>query len=54
MAVVTLQLGRSALIDWLTIAITALSASALFRYGVNSVYLVIVGGLIGLSASVLS
>ena len=37
-----------------TIAITALSASALFRYGVNSVYLVIGGGLIGLSASVLS
>jgi chromate transporter len=54
MAVVTVQLGRSALIDWLTIAIAALSMLSLVRYGVNSVYLVIGGGLIGLSASVIS
>jgi chromate transporter len=53
MAVVSFQLSRSALIDWLTIAIAASSALALVRYGVNSVYLVIGGGLIGWSASVL-
>lgn len=51
MAVVTLQLGRSALIDWLTTAIAASSALAVIRYRVNSVYLVIGGGLAGFLAS---
>jgi chromate transporter len=51
MAVVTLQLGRSALIDWLTTAIAASSALAVIRYRVNSVYLVIGGGLAGFLAT---
>ena len=51
MAVVTVQLGRAALIDWLTVAVTAASAVALFTWRVNATWLVLGGAVIGLGRS---
>jgi chromate transporter len=48
MAVVTWQLARSALVDWLTLLLAALSAVLLMRFKVNSAWLVLGGALIGL------
>ncbi|MDX2216150.1 MAG: chromate transporter [Oculatellaceae cyanobacterium bins.114] len=48
MAVVTWQLGQAAIVDWLTIGIAVIGAIALFYYKVNSAWLVIAGGLLGL------
>lgn len=48
MAVVTLQLGQTAIVDWLTIVIAIVGAIALFYYRLNSAWLVIAGGIIGL------
>ncbi|MBI4266731.1 MAG: chromate efflux transporter [Acidobacteria bacterium] len=48
MAVVAWQLGRAALIDPLTIALTVLGLVALVRFRVNSAWLVAAGGLAGL------
>ena len=48
MAAVTWQLARAALVDWLTIVIGLVSAVLLIRYKVNSVWLVVGGGLLGL------
>jgi chromate transporter len=45
MAVVTWQLGRVAVRDWITIALAATSALLLFRYRVNSVWLVMGGAI---------
>jgi chromate transporter len=53
MAVVTYTLGRTALIDPFTIVVALLSAIAVFRFKVNSAWLVIAGGLLGLGAKVL-
>ena len=47
MASVTVQLGRSALIDIPTIGLAAVSAAVLIRYRINSVWLVLGGGLVG-------
>jgi chromate transporter len=47
MAVVTFELGKSALIDWMTIALALLSALLLIRYRVNSAWLVLGGALVG-------
>lgn len=49
MAAVTWQLGRAALIDPLTVAVAILTAALLFRFKVNSAWLVIGGGIIGLA-----
>ncbi len=49
MAAVTWQLGRAALIDPLTVAMAILTAGLLFRLKVNSAWLVIAGGIIGLA-----
>jgi chromate transporter len=54
MAVVTWQLGRAALVDWLTVGIVIASCVALFRFQLNSAWLVIVGGLIGLFVRLIS
>ena len=48
MAVVTYQLARSALVDWLTLALALASAALLIRWRVNSAWLVLVGAAIGL------
>jgi chromate transporter len=48
MAGVTWQLGRAALIDWPTCMLTAISVFALFRFKVNSVWILLAGAIIGL------
>lgn len=48
MAVVTVQLAHSSLIDPLTIALALLSAVALLRFRMNSAWLILLGGLAGL------
>jgi chromate transporter len=50
MAVVTWQLGRAALVDGTTIVLAILSAIAVFRFKINSVWLVLGGALIGFTA----
>jgi chromate transporter len=50
MAVVTVQLGRAALTGWIPIAIALLSAVALFRFRVNSSWVVLGAVLVGLFA----
>jgi chromate transporter len=53
MAAVTLQLGRAALVDPLTIALAIVAMFLLLRFKINSTWLVVGGGLIGLLASAL-
>ena len=50
MAAVTYQLGRSAIVDWLTIALAAASAILLLRFRINSAWLVLGGALAGVVA----
>jgi len=47
MAVVTGQLGHSALVDWLTVVLAILAGIALWRVPINSLWLILLGGLIG-------
>ncbi|MBI4657785.1 MAG: chromate efflux transporter [Verrucomicrobia bacterium] len=51
MGVVTMQLGAAALMDWLTVLLSAASALLLLRYHVNSAWLVLGGAGIGLAMS---
>jgi chromate transporter len=51
MAVVTWELGRAAVVDPLTLVLAASSGVALLRFDVNSAWLVLAGGAIGLIAS---
>jgi chromate transporter len=53
MAGVTVQLGRAALVDPLTIVLAAVAALLLFRYRVNSAWLVLGGAAAGLLAQLL-
>ncbi|HAZ14697.1 MAG: chromate transporter [Bdellovibrionales bacterium GWA2_49_15] len=48
MAVVTWHLGRAAIVDITTASITIAAAFALIRYRINSAWLVLAGGLVGL------
>jgi len=50
MTAVSYQLGRAAIVDWLTIALTIASAVLLLRYRVNSAWLVLGGALLGIIA----
>jgi chromate transporter len=50
MAAVSYQLGRSAIVDWLTIGLAVVSAILLLRYRINSAWLVLGGGLAGIAA----
>lgn len=50
MVVVTWELGISALLDWVTVALAIASAILLLRFQVNSVWLVLGGAIIGLLA----
>jgi len=49
MAVVTWPLFVSAVVDWLTLAVTAISLLLLLRFRVNSMWLVLGGALVGLA-----
>jgi chromate transporter len=50
MATVTYTLMQTALVDWFAIGLAALAAMAVFRFQVNSAWVVGVGGLAGLVA----
>jgi chromate transporter len=50
MAGVTYTLGRAAVVDWLTIILVILSAIAVFRFKINSAWLVLAGGVVGLAS----
>ncbi|HWX38652.1 MAG TPA: chromate efflux transporter [Candidatus Sulfotelmatobacter sp.] len=50
MAVVSYQLGRSAIVDWLTAALAIASLLLLVRFRTNSVWLVLGGAIIGIAA----
>lgn len=50
MAGVTLQIARAAFIDWIAVAIALITALLIFRWKVNTTWLVIGGGLAGLLA----
>ncbi|MBD2517760.1 chromate transporter [Nostoc sp. FACHB-973] len=50
MAGVTYTLGQAALVDWLTITMAIVSAIAVFRFKINSAWLVLAGGAIGLAS----
>jgi len=54
MAVVTWQLGQSALFNGFTVVLVLLSLVAIFRFKVNSARLVLAGGIVGLLAQALS
>ena len=49
MVAVTYYLGRDAIVDWITFALAIVSAIALLRFRVNSTWLVLAGGAIGLA-----
>lgn len=49
MAVVTVQLGVAALVDWETVLLAGISGLLLWRFQVNSAWLVLVGAVIGLA-----
>jgi chromate transporter len=53
MAAVTWQLGRAALVDWVTVSLALVATILVFRLRVNSAWLVLGGGFIGLAAHVL-
>jgi chromate transporter len=53
MAAVTVELGRSALVDWLTVVVAAVAAVVLIRFKPNSAWLVVAGALIGIAAGLL-
>ncbi|MFS0515447.1 chromate transporter [Nostoc sp. UIC 10607] len=53
MAGVTYTLGRAALVDWLTITMAVLSVIAVFKFKINSAWLVLAGGAIGLASHIL-
>jgi chromate transporter len=53
MAAVTWQLGRASLVDPLTIIVAIVSLGILFRFKINSVWLILAGGLVGLLSMLL-
>ena len=50
MAVVTWQLAAAALVDWLTVLIAAVAAVLLFRWRVNSAWLILASAVLGIIA----
>ena len=50
MAGVSYQLGRSAIVDWVTVGLAVVSAVLLLRYRINSAWLVLGGAAIGIAA----
>jgi len=54
MTVVTVQLGRAAIVDGVTVALVAVSAGLLLRYRVNATWLILAGAVAGLMVAILS
>jgi chromate transporter len=52
MALVTFQLGRTALVDVVTVLLAIAAAMALFRWKVNSVWLILGGAIVGIGTSI--
>jgi chromate transporter len=50
MAAVSYQLGRSAIVDWVTAGLAIASAVLLLRFRINSAWLVLGGAAIGIAA----
>jgi chromate transporter len=50
MAAVSYQLGRSAIVDWVTIGLAIASALLLLRFRINSAWLVLGGAVLGIAA----
>ncbi|MDI3341984.1 MAG: chromate transporter, partial [Sphaerobacter sp.] len=53
MAAVTWQLGRAAIIDPLTVALAVVALGVLVRFRINSAWLVLAGGLLGVASRLL-
>jgi chromate transporter len=53
MAAVTWQLGRAALVDWVTVGLALAATVLVFRLRINSAWLVLGGGVIGLAVHLL-
>jgi chromate transporter len=53
MAAVTWQLGRAALVDWVTVGLALTATILVFRLRINSAWLVLGGGVIGLAVHLL-
>jgi chromate transporter len=53
MAAVSYQLGRSAIVDWVTVGLAIASAVLLLRFRINSAWLVLGGAAIGIAARVI-
>jgi len=53
MAGVTWQLGRSGVVDWFTVALTVVTLVLVFRFKVNSAWLVLGGGVLGVAYKLL-
>jgi chromate transporter len=54
MTLVTWELGRAAVVDWLTAGLALVAALALFAWRVNSVWLVAFGAAVGLARALVS
>jgi chromate transporter len=54
MAAVTYTLGQAALVDLFTVVLAILSAIVVFRFKVNSAWLVLAGGILGLMAQLVT
>jgi len=50
MAAVSYQLGRSAIVDWMTMGLAIVSAVLLLRFRINSAWLVLGGAILGIAA----
>jgi len=50
MAAVSYQLGRAAIVDWVTIVLAIASAVLLLRFRINSAWLVLGGAILGVAA----
>jgi chromate transporter len=53
MAGVTWQLGNAAIFDWLTALLAVAAVAVLFRFRINSAWLVLAGGVVGLAAGLI-
>jgi chromate transporter len=53
MAAVSYQLGRAAIVDWLTVGLGIASAILLLRFRINSAWLVLGGAIVGIAAQLL-